>query len=152
MKHDALAKALAIAGTALLLLPIAVPLLLSLSTIGSPAGYRVDYLMPFETYPAALLGVILVALASLRTHLHRRAMWIAMGVMFGAFVLMGVSAKLTGIADSPEQLEAWRYVLTATLGAISLAGQIGLAAVGGWITRDLFVHGETAPPLTPAGA
>ena len=149
-KHDALAKTLAIVGTLLVVLPLVAPLALSLRSIGRPGGYRLDYLMPFEVYPVTLVGMLMIVWASFRARLHKRAVGITIAVMLGALVLAGVAAQVTGIAQSVEQLETWRYVLTAGLGVVSILAQIALAVVGGMLVKDLFTaQADATPPLAP---
>ncbi len=153
-KHDALAKSLAIIGTVLVALPLVAPLLTGLTSIGSPGGLRVDYLMPFEIYFVTVAGMVLLVWASFRAHDRKRAIGITIGLMLGALVLAAVAAQVTGIANSVEQLAAWKYILTATLGGLSLVAQLALIVEGSLLTRDLFAsHEDTAPPLSPiAGA
>jgi len=149
-KHDALAKTLAIVGTLLVVLPLVLPLALSLRSIGRPGGYRMDYLMLFEVYPVTLVGALLIVWASFRARLQKRGVGITIAIMLGALVLAGVAAQVTGIAQSVEQLETWRYVLTAGLGVVSIIAQITLAALGALIIKDLFTaQTGTAPPVEP---
>ncbi|MFA5844009.1 MAG: hypothetical protein WC971_04170 [Coriobacteriia bacterium] len=146
-KHDALAKTLAIIGTVLVVLPLLAPLAFGLLTIGRPGGYRLDYLMPFEVYPVTLVGVALLVWASLRARARTGAVGIAVGGMIGGLVLCAIAAQVTGIAQSEERLEAWRYVLTAGLGGVSLLAQIALVVIGFMLVRDLFAApDEVAPP------
>ncbi len=151
-KHDTLARVLAITGTVLVALPLVLPFVFSLRSIGGPGGYRLDYLMPFEAYPVTLVGVALLAWAAFRAHERRGAVGWLVVVMIGGIVLAGVSAQLTGIAQSTEQLEAWRYAVTAALAATSLAAQVALIVVGWLLIRDLFGGGHEAmqpPPAQP---
>lgn len=150
-KHDNLSKALAIAGTILLAFPILAPLLMGLGSISGRGGFRIDYLMPFEIYPVALIGAALLLWASLRAHARRGMVGICIAVMLGGVLLGGVAAQLTGIANSVEQLEAWRYAVVIAFGAVSLAGQVALVVTGSLIMRELFAHGTGAtPPIAPA--
>lgn len=137
-KHDAFAKTLAIAGTVLVVAPLLAPLAFSLASIGRPGGYRIDYLMPFEVYPVTLVGVALLVWASFRARARKRAVGIAVGGMIGGLALCAVAAQATGIAQSEEQLESWKYVLTAGLAGLSLVAQIALAVIGCMLVRDLF--------------
>jgi hypothetical protein len=136
-KRDTIARILAIIGTILVALPLVAPLLFSLRWIGSPVGYRLDYLMPFEIYPVTLVGAALLVWASLRMHARRGAVGIAISVMLGSLVLSAIAAQVTGIAQSVERLETWKYVLTAGLGGISLLVQVALIVVGCLLVRDL---------------
>jgi hypothetical protein len=136
-KHDLLAKILAIIGTVLVAFPLVVPLAFSLRWIGRPGGIHLDYLMPFEIYPVTLVGAALLLWAALRARMRRKAVEVAIGCMLGFLVLCAISAQVTGIAQSVERLETWRYVLTAGLGGVSLLAQIGLIVVGCMLVRDL---------------
>lgn len=60
-----------------------------------------------------------------------------------------VAAKATGIADSVETLEAWRYIVTAGFGVASLLAQVWLIVEGVLLTREIRENGGYAPPLTP---
>ena len=136
-KHSVLARVLAVIGVVLLLAPILLPVAFSLRSVGRPGGYMIDYLMPFEVYPVAVVGLILVLAASLVAQLRRGAVGICIGTMLGGVVLGGVAAQLTGIANSVETLEAWRYAVVIAFGAVSLIGQVALAVVGVRLVRDL---------------
>lgn len=136
-KHSVLARVLAVIGVVLLLAPILLPVAFSLRSVGRPGGYMIDYLMPFEVYPVAVVGLILVLAASLVAQLRRGRVGTCIGVMLGGVVLGGVAAQLTGIANSVETLEAWRYGLVFGFGALSLIGQVALAVVGVQLVRDL---------------
>jgi hypothetical protein len=150
-KHDTLAKSLAVVGTVLVILPLLAPFVLGLGMMGTLGGFRLDYLMPFEIYPVTVAGAALLVWAAFRAHARRGAVAVAIAVMFGALVLATISAQVTGIANSPEQLETWKYVLTSTLAGISLAAQIALASIGVLLSRDLLgKHQDNAPPLSPA--
>jgi hypothetical protein len=153
-KHDALTKTLAVVGTTLLVLPLVAPLVLGLGLLGGPMGYRVDYLMPFEVYPIALVGMALVLWASIRAHARTKAVGAAIAVMLGGFALAAVAAQVTGIANSEEELEAWRYAVTIGFAAMSLLGQAALAAIGALIARDSIraSHVEAPPVQHASGA
>lgn len=149
-KHDAFTKTLAIVGTTLVALPLVAPLLLGLGSIGSPRGFGIDYLMPFEAYPVTIIGIVLVLGAAFRARDRRGPAGICIAIMLGGILLGGAAAKLTGIADSVETLETWRYVVTAAFGVLSLLGQAGLVVIGSMIVRDLFARREETPPVGAA--
>lgn len=150
-EHDVLARTLALIGTVLLALPLIAPFALGLLVMGRPGGFRFDFLMPFEVYPVTIVGAALVVWASLRSHMRRGAVAAAIAAMLGGVVLAGVSAQATGIAQSAEQLEAWKYVLTSALAAVSILGQVALIVESWLLSRDLsHISRRTTPPLTPA--
>ena len=55
-KRDTLTKILAIAGTALVWFPILAPVLLAIAAFIGEGRFLLDYLMPAELCPVALLG------------------------------------------------------------------------------------------------
>jgi hypothetical protein len=137
-KQDALAKTLAIIGTVLVALPLIAPFGLGLLMIGRLGGFRLDYLMPFEIYPVTLFGMVLLVWASFRARLRKRAVGTAIGGMLGGLALGSWAAQATGIADSVQRLQAWKYFLTGGLIGVSLLAQIALLVVGFMLVRDLF--------------
>lgn len=149
-KHDALTKTMALVGTVLVALPLVAPFLLGIGSIGSPRGFGIDYLLPFEVYFVTLVGMALVLGAALRARDRRAAVGTCIAVMLGGVLLGAASATLTGIADSEETLETWRYVVTAGFGVLSLIGQAALVVVGSLLVRDTFARHEDAPPLGAA--
>ncbi len=149
-KRDALAKTLAIIGVVLVALPILAPLVFGLLSVARTGGFRFDYLMPFEVYPLTLVGLVLILVAALRSRLRRRPVGISIGMMLGGVLLGAVAAQLTGIANSEETLETWRYAVTIGFGAISIIGQVMLIVVGVMLIRDLFAVEADAPAPTSA--
>jgi hypothetical protein len=145
-RRDATTKTIATIGSVVVALPIVAPLVLGLRFAGGPVGYRVDYLMPFEVYPVTVVGMILVVWAAMRAHAHRRGVWLSIAGMIGGILLAGISAQVTGIANSVETLARWKYVLTAALGAGSLVAQVALIVMGFLIVRDA---GSAQPDATP---
>ncbi|MRS12256.1 MAG: hypothetical protein EG823_04190 [Actinobacteria bacterium] len=136
-KRSGLAKVLALVGIVLLALPILAPAVFGVLAIGQGRGFRFDYLMPFEAYPIALLGTILVLVASLAAHHRRGAVGICIGMMIGGVLLAAVAAQVTGIANSVETLETWRYAVVIGFAVVSIIGQIALIAVAVRLLRDL---------------
>ncbi len=153
-RNDALVRSLALVGTTLVALPLLAPIVLGLASMGRFGSLRIDYLMPFEAYPVTLVGVLLVVAASLWARSRRAATAITVGVMFGGIVLGSVAAQLTGIADSVETLDTWRYVLTGGLAGISLLAQCALVVLGILMVRDARrdKHPATPPAAPVAGA
>ena len=146
-KHDALSKTLAVAGTVLVALPLIAPLVFSVRFLGRPGGFRIDYLMPFEIYPVTLVGVALLIWVAFRARERKREVGWAVGGMFAGILLAAAAAKITGIADSVERLETWRYALTAALGGLSLLAQVALVVIGWLLARGVFAaHDNVAPP------
>ncbi|MBU4556879.1 MAG: hypothetical protein KJ747_08420 [Actinobacteria bacterium] len=144
-------RILALIGTVLVALPLLAPFVFGLLRVGSPRGFVLDYLMPFEVYPVTLVGVVLLLWATIRAHVRKGAATVAVTGMIGGLVLGSVAAEATGIAQSVERLEAWKYALTGAMFAVSVLAQIALVAVGALLSRDLVeASADTAPPVPRA--
>lgn len=136
-RHQALTRSLAVLGTALVITPILAPLAFGMAALAQGRGFLVDYLMPFEVYPVTLLGTALIAWAAARAHERTRAVGIAIATMLAGFVLAMASARLTGIADSPMRLEAWRFAVTAGFLVVAAIAQLVVGAEGALLARGL---------------
>jgi hypothetical protein len=133
-----LTRALAIAGTLLVWLPILAPVFFSAVALVARRVLRFDYLMPAELFPAALAGGCLLIWAALRAHAHRSV--IAWGLAVAAGLLIGGQALaiVTGLASGEVEPIGWQWTLVlASLVGYSLA--VMIAGVGGLLLlRDLF--------------
>ncbi|HEX3046130.1 MAG TPA: hypothetical protein VHY08_15350, partial [Bacillota bacterium] len=70
-KKDVFTKALAVAGTILVWLPILSTLVTSMAALIIDRVFRFDYLMPAEFFPVALVGAGLLLWAALWVHSRR---------------------------------------------------------------------------------
>ncbi len=121
-KRDILTKILAIAGTALVWLPILMPVMFSLWRWIQAGKFRLDYLMPAELFPIALSGAGLLLWAALRARSNRRL--IGWGLVISAGLLIGgqILAVVTGLASGETEPGGWQWALVlATLLIYSLA-------------------------------
>ncbi len=126
-KKDLLNKILAIAGTALVWLPILMPFLFSLLRWIRAGDFRFDYLMPAELFPLALSGAGLLLWAALRARSNRRLIGWGLGMAAGLLIGGQILAVVTGLASGETEPTGWAWtVVLATLAAYSLA----LIAIG----------------------
>jgi hypothetical protein len=134
----AVTKILAVAGTVLVWLPIAAPLLLSLAFFGQTGMFRVDWLMPAELFPLALAGGLLLLWAAWRARSQRRliggGLGIAVVLLFGGQALAVVTGLASG-ATGPES--GWLAVVFATL-AVYTGAVVAMGVGGGLLVRHLF--------------
>jgi len=65
-KKDVFTRILAAAGTALVWLPIAAPVVFGVIGLIERRRFMLDYLMPFELFPLVLLGTALLIWAAIR--------------------------------------------------------------------------------------
>lgn len=127
---------LAVAGVVFLGFPLALPILLWLT--GLPFGRaNFDYLLPFELFPATLLGVALILAAAVWS--KRRWVWavstVGLAVIFTAAGLAW--AVVSGVANEPAEPGDWRVLLASAFLIVAGAGLVANLAVGGMVVRDL---------------
>lgn len=149
--HGTAVKVMAIAGTALLALPILAPLVLGIVSWLAGGGLRLDWLMPAELFPMVAVGIVLLLTASWMS--HRRQWWFTGGVIAMVLTLFGgqAIAVWTGLADGSREPTGWPWMLvTAMIGLYTLL-VAGMSVEGGLLARDLFRRSdEQPPPAVPA--
>jgi hypothetical protein len=112
--------------------------LLSVGTFIGERVFRLDYLMPAELFPAALVGGALLLWAAARAQSNSRLIgWglaVAAGMLFGG---QGF-AMVTGIASGQTRpADWWLAILIGTL-VIYTAAVVAMAVGGVLLLRDLF--------------
>ena len=121
-KKSVFTKVLAIAGTALVWLPLLAPLGFGLVRLIQSGRFLFDYLMPAELFPIVLLGGLLLFWAAWRAQAKKRL--IGWGLLAMVLLLVGsqVIAILTGLASGETEPGGWQMVLVlALLGVYCLA-------------------------------
>lgn len=137
-KKDVLTQLLAIAGAALVWLPILTPVVLSAVRLITRPVFQFNFLMPAELFPAALLGGILLIWAALRARSRRGLILGAFGAATGALVGGQALAVVTGLASgATEPAGVWWALVVASLVVYSLAVVV-LDVAGILLLRDLF--------------
>ncbi len=137
-KKGLLTKILAVGGTALVWFPILAPILFSLAAILIERIFRLDYLMPAELFPAALIGGGLLVWAALRARLQRGL--IGWGFGIAACLLVGgqALAVITGLASGEIEPTGWQWaIVLASLAGYALA-LVAMGIGGVLLLRDLF--------------
>lgn len=143
---DAFTRGIAIAGTVLVLFPVAAMLLTS--RLFSPRP-RIDYLMPAELFPVVVVGAIVLLWAALRVRSRVRLVAVGLAVVIGAFAAVSIIATVSGLASgaaSPQSAPAAWAAIIGVLVAYVLA-VIELGVVGVLLTRD--AYSDTAPAAEP---
>jgi hypothetical protein len=141
-KRGFFTKVLALAGTVLAWFPILMTVATSVvGTIGSRV-FRLDWLMPAELFPVALVGGGLLMWAALRAHSRRGLIGWGLGIAAGLLVGGQVLAVVTGLASGETEPTGFLWALLVTsIIAYSLAlVEIGVAGV--LLLRDLLRPGE----------
>ncbi len=149
-RHDALTKGLALAGTVLLALTLVAPVLFALARLVQSGRIRVDWLMPAELFPLALLGGVLVVAAAIRAADRRALIGWSAGLMLAFFVGINAIAVLSGLASGAREATGLPWLATIA----SLVGYIcatAVACVGGiLLSKDLFAADDQPTPAQPA--
>ncbi|MBI5944663.1 MAG: hypothetical protein HY864_09860 [Chloroflexi bacterium] len=137
-KKDVLTKILAIAGTALVWLPLLAPIFFAVAAFMADGVFRFDYLMPAELFLFALAGGGLLIWAALRAHIHWKLIGWGLGIAVGLLVGAQALAEATGLASGEIEPAGWPWtiVLTALI-AFTLA-LIAVGVGGILLLRELF--------------
>ena len=139
-KKDAFTKFLAILGTIFVWLPIVAPIIFSVGFALRTGMFRVDYLMPAELFPIAMLGGGMLLWAALRARSRRGLIgWglvIAVGMLFGGQAL----AVITGLASGETEPTPWLMALVLVPIGIYVLALVAVGIGGVLLMRDLFKH------------
>ena len=137
-KRDTLTKILAVAGTVLVGLPLAAPLVFSLIALFAMGIFRFDYLMPAELFPLVLIGGGTLIWAAFRAKHYLRLIGGCIAAAVALLVGSQLLATLTGLASGAIEPQGVWWVLT--LGGILLSdlGVLGAVVGGILLLRHLF--------------
>jgi hypothetical protein len=143
-KKDYLERGLALFGTIFVLLPVLAPLFFTVVSLLIDGRFRLDYLMPAELFPLALLGAILLLAASLWSHMRRSVIGWGIGIALASLAAGMVLSQVSGLATGETEPTGWiMAVVLVPLAAYTLA--IVVIGVGGiLLLRDLFRPGMQA--------
>jgi len=137
-KRDAFTKILAIAGTALVWLPVAAPFFFSIIAFAQGRIFHFDYLMPAELFPAVLLGGGLLLWAAFRARSQKKLIGWGLGIAVFLLVAGQVLAVISGLASGErEPTGFWWVVVLASIGLYTLA-VIAMGVGGVRLCRELF--------------
>lgn len=137
-RRNLLTKSLAMAGTALVWLPILAPCFFALIVYVRARMFRFDYLMPAELFPVALVGGGLLLWAALRARSRRGLIG---GSLAGAVILLVGSqalAVVTGLASGQTAPTGWQWALVVALLALYVLALVAMGVGGVLLLRDLF--------------
>ncbi len=130
-------KVLAVAGTALVWLPVVFMVITGVAGSIQAGRLLVDYLIPLELFWMVFLGSGLLLWSAILAHRRQRLFGWGLGLIVCLLVLSQVIAMLTGLASGEHEAEGWRMVIMVGLIASYL---LSIAVVGGggiMLSREL---------------
>ena len=135
-----LIRILAVTGTLLTSVPILVTICLPAYRLISGRGLLLDYLMPAELFPFALIGGAILAIAALLERSHRAA--ILGGLAASAVALAGTQtyATVSGLASGKIEAKGLPWAIVLTSLAIYVFALLFLIGAGTRFTWRLFIN------------
>lgn len=118
---------LSVIGTIMAWLPLAAPVFLGLITFPRFGNVRIDYLMPAELAPVALIGGGLLLWAAIRMKSDRKLIGWSFGTAIGMLAGGQVLAVLFGFASGETEPAGWKLILV--IGSIAVY-TVSLAIMG----------------------
>lgn len=146
-KRDGLTKALAIAGTALVWIPLVLPLLFAILAFARARMFRFDYLMPAELFPVVAVGAGLLLWAAFRARSQHKLIAWAIGIAVAALIASQALAVATGLASGETEAAGLPWALVLGLYAIYPLALIVIGVGGVMLLRDLF---KAPPSVSPS--
>lgn len=149
-KRVVLTKTLAVAGTVLVWFPIFATLTTSVVASIGQHLFRLDYLMPAELFPAALVGGGLLMWAALRARSRRGLIGWGLGAVGGLLLGGQALAVVTGLAPGETEPAGWLWALVVASIVIYSLALVEMGVAGVLLVRDVFRHGDkSGVPAVP---
>ncbi|HPE16719.1 MAG TPA: hypothetical protein PK597_07180 [Oscillospiraceae bacterium] len=117
-RRNLLTKIIAVAGAVLVWFPIAFTLLTSVVGTIADRAFRLDYLMPAELFPVAVVGSLLLLIAALRIRRYRGRIGWSLAVMALSLAGGQVLTVKSGLASGA--VEAAGFVFGAVVASLVL--------------------------------
>jgi hypothetical protein len=137
-KRGTLTKGLAVIGAALVWFPVLATILTAAPRLMRRGVFQIDYLMPAELFPFALVGGGLLMWAALRAHSRRGLIAWGLALAVGALVAGQVLAVITGLASGEtEPTGLWWALVVASL-VIYTCTLVEIGTAGVLLVRDVF--------------
>jgi len=137
-RRKVLTRILAIVGTVLVLLPVIAPFLLAGLHVASRGEFFLDYLMPAELFPVALVGGLLLLGAAMLARAYRAAVGLSLLVAVGSLVASQAVAVASGLASGETAPEGFWWATVLGLLGLYVLALVALALGGALLLRALF--------------
>ncbi len=139
MKKDkGLKKFLAVVGTVLVWLVLLSPVVFSAIKFIRSGIFTLDYLMPAEFFPVALVGGLLLMWAAGRLAPHRSTIGLSLLAAILCLVISQGLAVVTGLADGSTPPTGWQWVGVVSLLVLYILSVAALGVGGVRLARELF--------------
>lgn len=129
-KKRRLTKILAIIGSILVWLPVALMIVSFFARLIMDGVFLGDYFLPAELFPVTVVGAALLLWAAIRSKSYIKAIAITFGVAVAALLGTQGLATLTGLASGEHEPTGWRVVLVMGIYIIFVAAVIYLGNLG----------------------
>ena len=136
-KNPLLTKVLAIIGTVLLWLPLAVMVVLTIVHVSRSGRFMMDYLIPGELFFVVAVGTLLLLWAAIRAKSHLKPVVWGMAVGLAGLVISQGLAMLTGLASGEREAAGWPLALVLGIYIIYVLAEIFLGVIGIRLARQL---------------
>lgn len=137
-KRGIFTKILAILGTILVWFPIQAPLLLAAVRIVQTGFAQMDYLMPAELFPVALVGGGLLIWAARRARAQQKIIGWSFTIAAGALLLGTLLKEVTGLASDETELEGFQWAVLIAPLAVYAMGLVFTGVGGVLLLIELF--------------
>jgi hypothetical protein len=136
-------RVLAVAGMLLVWLPVVATVMATAASWIIDYRIRLDYLMPAELAPSAIVGGALLFWAALRAHSRRALIGWGLGAMLVLLVGGQLLAEVTGLASGAIEPTGWPWilVLVSLIGYVLALVETGIASV--LLVREVFQRPES---------
>ncbi len=131
------ARALALGGGIVVMLPLLAPFLLGAIVSVSRGRFLFDWLMPGELFFVELAGAVLLLIAAAVGGQMRAWIIAAAATAVAALPLMQLLATLTGLAHGDTEPGGWQWTLVLSVYALYILALIALAVGGFFLYRRL---------------
>jgi hypothetical protein len=141
-KKNTFTKILAAAGTVLVWLPLAAPVIFGAIRLIESRRFMLDYLMPFELFPLILIGSGLLIWAAIRARSRLKHISWSFGAAVSLLALSQVLAVVSGLASGRIEPTGPWWISVLILLAVATFAIITIAVGGILLLRDLFHKSE----------
>jgi hypothetical protein len=137
-RKNKLTRFLAVTGTVMIWLPIFFTILTSIIFTTMTSNFRIDYLMPAELFPVALIGGLLLFWAAARIRTRHKTIGFMILSMFAFLAAGQILAVVTGLASGAINREGWIFTVVIVTIALYTLTLIALGINGTSVIKYIY--------------